>query len=481
MTPKKTKPRIEELRLRLSKLSMKNYWKSIKYKNSFLTLWIIILVLIATITKFKPWQNAEENGALINWDVTSYYAYLPATFIEDDITLSFIDQDSTFYWNNHQYWPETAPNGAKVIKTTMGLSILYSPFFAVAHQVGKIKKDNSNGFSSTYEFYLVLSSIFYTILGIIFLRLFLLKFYADNIVSITLICIYIGTNLFYYETIEPILSHSYNFSLVAIFLFLTVKWHESPTWRNSLLIGLVAGLITLIRPINLIIILYFAFYNLFEKDGLKSKLTLFRKQYLRLILITLISFIVILPQLLYWKEITGNWFFNSYVGERFYFNNPHIIDGLFSFRKGWLLYTPIMTFALIGIFIGKRINYSVIFILVPAIIVLFSWWNWWYGGSFGSRPMIDFYPLLAICFATFIESILKMSRSIKVTVFTLIGFFIFLNLFQTMQYKSAAIHWDSMTKEAYFHNFMNRYPKPGFEEKLQSPNIEKALLGEDEY
>ena len=36
-------------------------------------------------------------------------------------------------------------------------------------------------------------------------------------------------------------------------------------------------------------------------------------------------------------------------------------------------------------------------IMLPFIIYLFSsWWCWWFGGGFGMRPMIDYYPLFII-------------------------------------------------------------------------------------
>ena len=442
---------------------------------------LLILIITATVLKFQPWQNAEQDGALINWDVTSYYAYLPATFIEDDLSLQFVEKDSSYYWDNHRYWPQEAPNGAKVIKTTMGLSILYAPFFALGHQYAQIQDDESRGFSSTYEFFLVLSSLFYMIIGVFCLRKFLLYFYNDLTVAITLATIYLGTNLFYYETIEPILSHGYNFALISSLLLLTVKWHQKPSWKFTSMIGLVAGLIILIRPVNVFIILFFILYQLFEKDGFKTKSKLFKKEYLKLGTIALISFIVILPQLLYWHSMTGHFFFNSYVGEQFYFNNPHVIDGLFSYRKGWLLYTPIMILALIGIFFSKGFKYTILLIIAPVILVLFSWWNWWYGGSFGCRPIIDFYPLLAIGMAAFIQKITETKKVFKASTGVLIVLLVCFNLFQTIQRKSDAIHWDSMTKEAYWHNFLSRYAQPGFEKTLQAPNNKKALKGEDEY
>ncbi len=65
--------------------------------------------------------------------------------------------------------------------------------------------------------------------------------------------------------------------------------------------------------------------------------------------IALLFMLPIFPQLLYWKLVSGNWLFYSYGNEGFDFLHPHIFDGLFCFKNGWLSYTPIMLFGLIGI------------------------------------------------------------------------------------------------------------------------------------
>ncbi len=48
------------------------------------------------------------------------------------------------------------------------------------------------------------------------------------VTAITLLIIIFGTNLYHYVTEEPTMSHAYNFSLISIFVFLTVKWLEKP-------------------------------------------------------------------------------------------------------------------------------------------------------------------------------------------------------------------------------------------------------------
>jgi hypothetical protein len=39
---------------------------------------------------------------------------------------------------------------------------------------------------------------------------------------------------------------------------------------------------------------------------------------------------------------------------KFYFLDPEIISGLFSYRKGWLIYTPVMAFGLVGMFFTRK-------------------------------------------------------------------------------------------------------------------------------
>jgi 4-amino-4-deoxy-L-arabinose transferase-like glycosyltransferase len=274
--------------------------------------------------------------------------------------------------------------------------------------------------------------------------------------------------------------HAYNFFLIAAFLFLSDRWYTSKDYVTTLLLGIVFGLIVLIRPVNGIVLFFFLLYNLEGIGMLKERIKLFTHHYLQAILFAALTFLVVLPQLLYWQKTTGSLVFNSYPGEQFYFSNPHIIDGLFSYRKGWLLYTPIMLFGLVGIGLNTKNRLSSLMVIIPAIYLMFSWWNWWYGGSFGCRPIIDFYPILAIGIAM----VFQKASEVKWGAFSMLPISLLLiafNLFQTLQKKSDAIHWEGMTQEAYWHNFLHRYPQPGFEEKLKMPDTEAAKAGIDEY
>ena len=46
-----------------------------------------------------------------------------------------------------------------------------------------------------------------------------------------------------------------------------------------------------------------------------------------------------------WKWQTGSWVVYSYKDEGFDFMHPHFWEFLFSFQKGWLLWSPIIGIA----------------------------------------------------------------------------------------------------------------------------------------
>lgn len=462
---------------------LKNTFLNNLKSASFYGVLVIFIVILWANFNIKRWKESN----VIDWDVTSYYAYLPAAYIHGDISLHFTDGKETEYNNKHQFWHLVAPNGGKVIKTTMGLAILYAPFFILAHNVAIVEGAETDGFSEPYEKLIHLSSLFYLVIGLFFLRKILLAYFHEVVVMITLIAVTIGTNLFYYSTTEAAMSHAYNFSLFAIFIYLSLKWHDQQKIITSIFVGLIGGLIVLIRPVNILIFILPFLYEVKSYNELKAKLIFFLRQWKHLLIIGGCSFLILLPQLIYWKYITGHFFFNSYIGERFYFSNPHILEGLFSYRKGWLLYTPIMIFAVIGfVFLYKnykKLFWPIFLFFIINIYVLFCWWAWWYGGGFGLRAMIDSYSLLAIPFAATFQFFYEKRNKIGFYSITIVGFVLLgFNLFQTAQYRSGAIHWDGMTKESYWASFgVLEIKDPHYWELIKSPDYDAAREGKDEY
>jgi hypothetical protein len=137
------------------------------------------------------------------------------------------------------------------------------------------------------------------------------------------------------------------------------------------------------------------------------------------------------------------------------------------------------------LFIKQRKYFlSISVFLLINIIVLYSWWSWWYGGGFGSRSMIDSYGLLAIPIACFYSVILK-KKLISIPILSIGILLITLNQIQTFQHRRGIIHWDAMTKKAYWNVFLKMEMSADDwarqERYLQSPDQNKARAGEDEY
>ena len=144
------------------------------------------------------------------------------------------------------------------------------------------------------------------------------------------------------------------FSLFCVFAYYSISWSKRPTNVNALILGTIGGLIILVRPSNLLIWVLPLMINVDCWKSFCIRCRWFLDNYFSTMLVIISLCLIVLPQLLYWKAFTGEWIHYGYGKEGFYFNNPHIIDGLFSYRKGWLLYTPIMLFSLIGLFQLKK-------------------------------------------------------------------------------------------------------------------------------
>jgi hypothetical protein len=443
-----------------------------KYYISFFVILTIGFMWVKAFNSNKLWIT----HGVINNDIISYYAYLPATFIFNDISLKF--RSDTSFIHRYLLWPDTLPNGNLVIKTTMGLAYLYAPFFIGGHLYATLTGKLTDGYSEPYEIALVLSSIFYAITGMFFLRKILLLHFNDVITSLCLLVVALGTNLYNYVTLEPCMSHAYLFCLINIFIWIIYKWHHEPNLTNSILFGLLSGLIVLIRPTNIMVLLLFILFDVKTLKDIPAKIKLFWNKKWLLALSAFLFVLVWLPQFLYWKYISGNWLFFSYVGERFFFGHPHILDGLFGYRKGWLLYTPLMILGIAGIwFMRKKVPelfIGTLFFICISTYVILSWWAWWYGGGFGNRAFIDMYGLLAIAmgslFAWFGNKLMWIRAAGIVMIFVLIKF----QLFQSTQYRNGSIHWDSMTKEAYWDSFLKKYPPPGWYYLLKKPDYKNA-------
>lgn len=424
----------------------------------------------------------------ISWDGFGYYLYLPYTFIYNDLNfsdLSHVQSIANHYESTDTLYQLThvAANGNHVIKYPVGMAILMFPFFLIGHLAAYLFGYPTDGFSQPYDTMISIGNLVYVIIGVIYLRKVLLHFFTPKISVIALFGVVIGTNFLYMATTGAGISHIPLFALHAISLYLTIKWHESPSVKNSFLYGAVIGLMIITRPTEILFLLIPLFWGVTSIKSFFSKYyALITQQIIPLVVFAFTISMVGFIQLYYWKKITGEWFFYAYdnAGEGFDFKHPYIKEFLFSFRKGWYVYTPIMLLATIGIIIAFAKKYkfgsSLILFFVFNVWVLSSWSCWWYAGSFSQRSMIQSYPEMAIALGAFL-TFANQQAWLKKIILSLFTFFILLNLFQTWQSHKGIIDASRMTKEYYWAVFGKTEVPKGAKKLLMinRPSVQKTL------
>ncbi len=453
-------------------------------RRTSISLWALLFSLMVVFyINFKQavWNNPKK---VIIHDILSYYAYLPATFIYHDITLDFTKEGG--HKLGEGFYGKKGPLDHTVIITSCGMSMLYFPFFLIAHWLAEPLGFTANGYTVPYRFALAMSSIFYLILGSVFLRKLLLKYFSETVTAITLPTIILTTNLLWYVTIEPAMSHVFSFALISLFMYVSDKWLENPVIKNTILLGLLTGIITLVRPTNIIVVVLLILWKVTTWNELKQRILFFWQKWYSILLMIVMSFIVWMPQFLYWKYMAGSFLYYSYPeGQGFFFSNPQLFGTLFSWRKGFFIYTPVMIFAVAGIgFLYKKYKGFFWPILIYSLVswyIISSWWDWWYGGGFGLRPFIDSYGVLSFGLAAFLTWALQATRFKKIIFLTLFLLSAALSTWHYNRYLHGSIHWVAMTREAYFDSFWRKKPSADFYNKIRRPDYKLARKGIYKY
>lgn len=403
-----------------------------KQKLSLISLFVCIVFMLWMGLFFYPKWEKSHTEATISWDVSGYYIYLPAFFIYKDY--------KKLNWHDsilENYVPTTDlqqafkyKNGNYVFKYPIGQSILMSPFFAIGHAIAKKDKQFvADGYSQPYQKSLGMGMLLYSFLGLILFRRFLLLHFSDKVVAICLLFLVFGTNYLNYAAIEQAQTHATLFMLYSALLLVVHSFYKKNSIAKALLIGLLIGFMTIVRPTELLAVLIPFLYQIKNVGDILQRIMFFLKNYKFTFLIIVGIFSMLFIQLFYWKMAGDAWLVYSYQDQGFSWLHPHLKNYLFSARSGWLRYCPLPMLAYLGlIFIPNK---NGIKILSFVFVFIFSWivtaWDiWWFGG----RAMIQSYPILFIGMAALIQFLFN-KKSIKYIFYFIALVFIYLNLWWT--------------------------------------------------
>lgn len=414
---------------------------------------LIILIFIAV-----QFMRGAGGKYIIEGDGSGYYAYLTSVFVYKTADFSDVYQVEKSWrgldYLAHYFHPY---KGILINKYYLGTSLLILPFFLMAFAFSVISGMPADGYNFIFQYAVAMAAAFYLALGLLFVYKTLRTYAIDKLlIFILLMVLMLGTNLFYYAFLHPSMSHVYSFFAIALFVYLTRAYFLSPNYKHFFYAALSLGLILLIRPTNLLIAGALPLLAGNTCSFSKGYRFLVMKWYTIPVAVSLVA-IVFSIQLFFNYYQTGKLLPGSYHEEGFYFLSPSFFSFLFSYRKGFFVYTPMFLLLLpAAIFLFRTNRYqffSLIGFFVFLVYVLSSWWNWFFGDSFGMRALIDFFPVLIIPIAVLMKSLLSWRKTfVSLTVFILMA--IGLNLIQSYQYHMRIIHPDSMTKEKYWHVFL---------------------------
>jgi hypothetical protein len=422
---------------------------------------VLALLLIYGVTGGLRFQNPPVNP--ISWDVFGYYLYLPLTFIYHDPGLKheeIIDTILDRYHSSATFYQATRlPNGNWIMKYSMGMAALYSPAFFAGGLAAKVLGFPADGFSKPYQTSLVIYSILIAFLGLFVLRKFLLHFFSDSITAAILLLLFFGTNYFANAVYSEEMPHNYLFTLYALILWQTYRWHGKHKWQNMFWLAFFIGLAALARPTEIVALAIPFFWGVKDKKSLKEKIRLLGSYRKQVFLFIGVLLVIGSAQMIYWKIYSGHFIFYSYInpGEGFDFLRPHTLKFLFSFRKGWLIYTPMMVFAIWGFVYlykeKKELFFSLFIFFLFNLYVVSSWSNWWYASSFGQRAVVQSYAVMAIPLGCFLNNLNRQNHFKKMLFILVASSFVMLNLFQTWQLRKGILSGDRMTFAYYWRTF----------------------------
>jgi hypothetical protein len=432
---------------------------AIKNFNFWVTLsFLISLVFVIQYKFLDDTVGHNQKYNTIVSDGKGYYAYLPAIFIYNDLNFGF---NQTVEKHNH---PETWYTDYRYkldkkrifTKYYVGTAIAYSPFFLIAHGWSLMMGWQADGYTAIYHGSVLVAALFYMVITLIFMGK-ILDFYRINhwIKVLSILGAYFGTNWFYYTTWEASLSHVYSAGVIAAFFYYAIIFSKDITLKWGLIIGVLLGLIVLLRPLNILVVLFLPLFHYKLFSFIRWVKSLIAKPVI--LGLSFISFLVVLSiQFIIYKIQIDQWYIYAYLNEGFNFLKPHFFNFLFSIRKGFFVYTPLFLLSILGLVSWAKFNsFQVLWWILSVIILVYilsSWHMWWYGGTFGTRVLIEYYIIWIIPLAILFQ---KAGRYSKFFLVMITCFFVFNGVLQQYQYRKGIIHYDNMNwqmyKEAFLH------------------------------
>lgn len=335
----------------------------------------------------------------IGGDAVYYYSALRSLTIDHDLNF-----DAEYQYFHHSTSPFTGNKKIPVIPEKnpvtgklpsiypIGTAIFLYPSFLITHFLLR-----GDGYNIIYQFVAALTSLTYAFLGILLIYSLGKKLFNPEIAFLSALSIWLATPLIYYMTMEPLNSQPLSFFAVSFFIYLWFKIRNQQSIKGWVILGIVGGLMSIIRYQDGLFILIPFIDGLIQRVGLT-----------RLIIFILSILITLIPQFWANNYLFGSILTTGYQNTGFpYLLKPWIFYSLFSLQRGLLVWSPVIIFALIGVYWFYKKSKIIAMLLAAAFLIqlyiVSSWTDPSQGDSFGNRILLNCNGIFALGLMQFLE------------------------------------------------------------------------------
>ena len=317
----------------------------------------------------------------------------------------------------------------------MGSALLWSPFYAVADAVVRVRRamgDSSiaaDGFSQPYVAAVAYGSAVYGWLSLMLSVVIARRLFGEFTTSpqngamplalIAAIAIWIGTPLFFYMYIAPPMSHACSAFATALFVLAWLRVRETWSLRGMIVLGALAALLAMVREQDVFVAIGPAidWLVMFVRRARET-------HWWRLVVnaaVGVVAFaIAYTPQLMAYVAINGYLGPSRLVARKMNWVSPHALGVLGSTQHGLLWWTPLVLLSLAGLVClivirGDRdrhdrslIGICLMLMIATQVYVAGCVESWTVAGAFGQRRFVGLSAIFAIGLVAFLRAMYSM-------------------------------------------------------------------------
>lgn len=344
-------------------------------------------------------------GARLQSDGFYYFAYLRSLAFDRDVEFSNDYRLLGLGDKPHLFQPTRTGHAQSA--WTIGPAIVWAPFFAAGHAVAVVlnARDpdvSTNGISYPYRQAVCVAGLFYGLLGCWFMFGLCARFFEKGLAVAAVAAVVAGSFMLWYLVKEPSMTHAPSMALVSGFALMWAATRERRTRLQWILLGALAGFMTLVRWQNALFTVLPAWETArtLIEAWRRSDQRAMRDAVTHGVLFTVTAALAFVPQMLAWRAIYGSWFAVSPLGPQIRFGDPQLVDILWSSRNGLLSTSPVLYVSAIGLITLAWIRPT---LGAPALlaVVLMTYFNaciqdWWGSAGFGGRRFDGTLPFFCL-------------------------------------------------------------------------------------